>query len=114
MDQVLNHMVEQVEDDIDYNSPKNFISNLDKIKRLIGNIDEVKELIEYLDKNEDLKQYKTDIGYKIPISVLDNMGFNKNKLDIIRVNTKLFEGRLIIEDNICIIEHPNIYNKSNQ
>jgi hypothetical protein len=114
MDPVLNHMVEQVEDDIDYNSPKNFISNLDKIKRLIGNIDEVKELIEYLDKNEDLKQYKTDIGYKIPISILDSMGFTKNKLDIIRVNTKPFEGRLIIEDDICIIEHPNIYNKSNQ
>jgi hypothetical protein len=116
LDQVLNTMIDDVvdEEDIDYNSPKNFISNLDKIKRLIGNIDEVKELIEYLDKNEDLKQYKTDIGYKIPISVLDNMGFNKNKLDIIRVNTKLFEGRLIIEDDICIIEHPNIYNKSNQ
>jgi hypothetical protein len=114
MDQVLNHMVEQVEDDIDYNSPKNFISNLDKIKSLIGNIDEVKELIEYLDKNEDLKQYKTDIGYKIPISILDSMGFTKNKLDIIRVNTKPFEGRLIIEDDICIIEHPNIYNKNNQ
>ena len=113
LDQVLNTMIDDVEDeeDIDYNSPKNFISNLDEIKSLIGNIDEVKELIEYLDKNEDLKQYKTDIGYKIPISVLDNMGFNKNKLDIIRVNTKLFEGRLIIEDNICIIEHPNIYNK---
>ena len=113
LDQVLNTMIDDVEDeeDIDYNSPKNFISNLDEIKSLIGNIDEVKELIEYLDKNEDLKQYKTDIGYKIPISVLDNIGFNKNKLDIIRVNTKLFEGRLIIEDNICIIEHPNIYNK---
>ena len=114
LDQVLNNMVEQVEDDIDYNSPKNFISNLDEIKNIIGNIDEVKELIEYLDKNEDLKQYKTDIGYKISISILDSMGFNKNKLDIIRVNTKPFEGRLIIEDNICIIEHPNIYNKSNQ
>jgi len=113
MDQVLNHMVEQVEDDIDYKSPKNFISNLDKIKSLIGNIDEVKELIEYLDKHEDLKQYKTDIGYKVPVSVLDSMGFTKNKLDIIRVNTKPFEGRLIIEDDICIIEHPNIYNKSN-
>ena len=116
LDQVLNTMIDDVvdEEDIDYNSPKNFISNLDKIKSLIGNIDEVKELIEYLDKNEDLKQYKTDIGYKIPISILDSMGFTKNKLDIIRVNTKPFEGRLIIEDDICIIEHPNIYNKNNQ
>jgi hypothetical protein len=112
LDQVLNNMVEQVEDDIDYKSPKNFIANLDKIKSLIGNIDEVKELIEYLDKYEDLKQYKTDTGYKIPVSVLDSMGFTKNKLDIIRVNTKPFEGRLIIEDDICIIEHPNIYNKN--
>jgi hypothetical protein len=112
MDQVLNHIVEQVEDDIDYKSPKNFIANLDKIKSLIGNIDEVKELIEYLDKHEGLKQYKTDIGYKMPISILDSIGFTKNKLDIIRVNTKPFEGRLIIEDDICIIEHPNIYNKN--
>jgi len=112
LDQVLNNMVEEVEDDIDYKSPKNFIANLDKIKSLIGNIDEVKELIEYLDKHEDLKQYKTDIGYKMPVSILDSMGFTKNKLDIIRVNTKPFEGRLIIEDDICIIEHPNIYNKN--
>ena len=76
---------------------------------------EVREVVDSLKPDYDsVKQYKTDIGYKIPISVLDNIRFNKNKLDIIRVNTKLFEGRLIIEDNICIIEHPNIYNKSNQ
>lgn len=141
LDQVLNNMVEEVEEEnisreeetevngeeseaervkaptphsveLDYKSPKNFIANLDEIKNLIGNIDEVKELIEYLDKNDDLKQYKTDIGYKIPVSILDSMGFTKNKLDIIKVNTKPFEGRLIIEDDICIIEHPNIYNKN--
>lgn len=114
LDQALNTMIDDVvdEEDIDYNSPKNSIANLDKIKSLIGNIDEVKELIEYLDKHEGLKQYKTDTGYKLPVSILDSIGFTKNKLDIIRVNTKPFEGRLIIEDDICIIEHPNIYNKN--
>jgi hypothetical protein len=56
-------------------------------------------------------KFKTETGYKIHLSKLDEMGFDRQQLYKIQRETKPFEGRLIIDNNMCIIEHPNIYNK---
>jgi hypothetical protein len=64
-------------------------------------------LIKYLENNTSfLTQYRIDNNYRIPIRILNKLGFNQEMLDYIRNNTKPFEGRIIMEDDICIIEHP--------
>lgn len=73
----------------------------------ISHVNDVSSLIKFLENNTSfLTQYKVDNTYKIPTHVLNRLGFNQETLDYIRNNTKPFEGRIIMEDDICIIEHP--------
>jgi hypothetical protein len=100
LDQVLNTMVDDIEEEI-YNT-----SN-----KPLDNINDVEELLNYIYLNENYNKYKTKNGYRILLAHLNTSGINREKLDYIKSNTPPFKGRIIIENDMCIIEHPNIYNK---
>jgi hypothetical protein len=82
------------------------ITSTPQIQTIAG-VNNVLSLIKYLENNTSfLTQYRIDNNYRIPIHILNKLGFNQEMLDYIRNNTKPFEGRIIMEDDICIIEHP--------
>ena len=128
LDQVLNEMVEDIEDEIplttedNYNEPikeeltevSNFKKSEHKIPFIsLDKLTDVERLIEYVDNiGEECDQYKIKNGYKIPLNYLEDLKIDRKKLDYIKVNTPPFKGRIIIENDVCIIEHPNIYNKT--
>jgi hypothetical protein len=101
LDQVLNEMVE----DIDEEETPNTNS------KILNGINNVEELLKYID-NLNFNQFKIKNGYNIPLARLNHSGVDRKKLDHIKANTPPFKGRIIIERNMCIIEHPNIYNKT--
>jgi len=128
LDQVLNNMVEDIEDEIppttedNYNEPikeeltgvSNFKKSEHKIPFIsLDKLTDVEQLIEYVDNiGEECDQYKIKNGYKIPLNYLEDLKIDRKKLDYIKANTPPFKGRIIIENDVCIIEHPNIYNKT--
>ena len=101
LDQVLNEMVE----DIDEEETPNTNS------KILNGINNVEELLKYMD-DLNFNQFKIKNGYNIPLVNLNHSGVDRKKLDHIKANTPPFKGRIIIERNMCIIEHPNIYNKT--
>ena len=128
LDQVLNNMVEDIEDEIPPTTEDNYnesikeeltgVSNFKKSEHKIPFISldkliDVERLIEYVDNiGEECDQYKIKNGYKIPLNYLEDLEIDRKKLDHIKANTPPFKGRIIIENDVCIIEHPNIYNKT--
>ena len=102
LDQVLNEMVEDIEEeeiDNTSNKPLDSINNVEELLKHMG------DLTTYY------SQFKIKNGYKIPLNHLNDLKISREKLDYIKANTPPFKGRIIIEDDICVIEHPNIYNK---
>lgn len=82
---------------IPFEQPTNFNKDLLDIPKFLiylGNI------------NESVK-YKTERGYKIPLLVLSDLGYEKPILYKIIQNTPPNNGRMIIEDIYCTIEHQN-------
>ena len=71
---------------------------------IIEDVKEVKELIAYLSQIKEVSIFKQNHGYKIPLSELYNIGFQRQQIANIQQETKPFEGRLIIEEDVCIIE----------
>jgi hypothetical protein len=64
----------------------------------------IQHFILYLEKINELNKFKIEIGYKIPLLVLSDMGFDKPFLYQLIHNTNHGQGRLIIEDIYCVIE----------
>ena len=101
LDQVLNNMVEDIEEEEIPNTSS----------KQLYDINNVEELLKYMD-DLNFNQFKIKNGYNIPLVNLNHSGVDRKKLDHIKANTPPFKGRIIIERNMCIIEHPNIYNKT--
>ena len=101
LDQVLNTMIGDVEEEE--------IPNTNN--KILNDINNVEELLKYID-DLNFNQFKIKNGYNISLAHLNTSGINREKLDYIKANTPPFKGRIIIERNMCIIEHPNIYNKT--
>jgi hypothetical protein len=101
LDQVLNNMVEDIDEEETPNTNN----------KILNDINNVEELLKYMD-DLNFNQFKIKNGYNIPLVHLNHSGINRKKLDHIKANTPPFKGRIIIERNMCIIEHPNIYNKT--
>ncbi len=115
LDQVLNEMVEGIEEEEippiveeDHTKEKTTTDTSNKPLYDINNVEELLKYMDYLNFN----QFKIKNGYNIPLARLNHSGVNRKKLDHIKANTPPFKGRIIIERNMCIIEHPNIYNKT--
>jgi len=115
LDQVLNEMVEGIEEEeippiVEEDHTKEKTTTYTSNKPLYD-INNVEELLKYMD-DLNFNQFKIKNGYNIPLAHLNHSGVNRKKLDHIKANTPPFKGRIIIERNMCIIEHPNIYNKT--
>lgn len=133
LDQVLNNMVEEVEEEtisreeemeekveerkaesVKATTPPSIEPLKEKIEydTHLNKVKEVEDLIEYIDNlGGEYKDYKIKMGYKIPITYLNTLGITKERINYIKIQTPPFQGRIIIENDMCIIEHPDIYNK---
>jgi hypothetical protein len=65
---------------------------------------DVKQFIVYLDNINETNKYQTEHGYRIPLLVLSDLGFNKPELYKIIHNTSPNNGSIIIEEIMCTIE----------
>lgn len=68
---------------------------------------DIPKFLIYLGNISESVRFKTDHGYKIPLLILSDLGFEKPSLYQIIQNTSPNNGRMIIEDIYCTIEHQN-------